>query len=165
VQLSRNARPPRPGPRIRFECVKHTQPEDYVVIGRQVWTGHVHYLAGRSVPCVREHAECPNCNPQTPRRWIGYLHTYTPNLRSDIFLTLPPGAGYALLEGLATDYDLRGRRLRVWRQTKAITSQLCVTLDPIYQASFQVMPEKNPAEYLEFLFKKVEHLTRPYVTQ
>jgi hypothetical protein len=144
-----------------FLTVRHMTTEKYICIGRRVWSGHIHWIAGRSVPCVSQERDCPNCNPSTPRRWVGYIHVFTPDYKRDVFLTLPPGAGFALLSGLPEDYDLRGRRLSIKRDGKAITSPLLIQLDPTFLANFGLPPEKDPAEYLEEVFRKVLHLTEP----
>jgi hypothetical protein len=77
-----------------------------------------------------------------------------------LFLCIPPGAGYALLDPLPDDYDLRGRRLLVRRETAAATSPLLIVLDPVYRQERELIAEKNPGDYLERLFAKVYHLTR-----
>jgi hypothetical protein len=144
---------------MEFLCVKHQSAEGYVSIGRRVWSGHVHFIAGRSVPCVEQERSCPNCNPQTPKRWVGYLHVYTPNFKKDCFLTLPPGAGFQLLHGLGKDYNLRGRKVMCKREGRSHTAALAIWLDPQYAASFEMLPEKDPGKYLEEMFRGVLHLT------
>jgi hypothetical protein len=89
------------------------------------------------------------------------LHVFPERGTEDCFLCLPPGAGYALIDPLPTDYDLRGRGLLVRRETKAPTSPLIVALDPNYRQERQLIEEKFPGDYMEKLFHKVLHLTRP----
>jgi hypothetical protein len=160
VQLSRHSRPPQPGPRMTFHTVTHLDQRAYIVLGRQVFSHHVHWVGNRTVPCLDPVAPCPHCGPNVPRRWKGYLHVLMPNLRPDVFLCLPPGAGFHLLADAPRDYDWRGKKLLCHRAGKSSTSALVCAWDPYYQCKTDMAPEKDPGPYLDLLFAPVLSLTR-----
>jgi hypothetical protein len=155
---------------MRFLVVKHTTEEGYIVLSRKVSSAVIHWVCRRSVPCVRTYDDfgrpvedgkvCPNCNPETPRRWQGYLHVMNKTGSIEYFLCLPPGAGWELLTNLPPDYDLRGKRLYARREGTAQTCPLLLRLDPNYTASCDLPIERDPGKFLDGLFAKVRHLTQ-----
>jgi hypothetical protein len=137
----------------------------YLILGRQIWSTHIHWLNGRSVPCVELERRCPNCNPQTPKRWAGYLHVWDPATRQGIFLSIPPGAGDDLLAAQPSDYDWRGKYLWARRQTRCASSELIMRVEAGTCDVGALPAELSPADYLDRLFRKVRHLTEPTLAQ
>ena len=156
---------------MRFLCVMDQAEVPYLVCSRRVASMVTHWVSGRSVPCVKRYdvhgkpldddVYCPNCTPEISRRWVGYLHVVNARNGQQFFLTLPPGAGFNLIDPLPDDYNLRGRKLYVRRETASPQSALLVRLDPTFLNAESLPAEKAPEEYLVTLFKRVEHLTKP----
>lgn len=162
MRLSRNVRPPAPGPRDFFWCPKHQEWQGYYIIGRQIYLGHTHWVNGRSIDCIGPENGCPHCEPSGRARWVGYLHVYMPDGKDEKFLCLPHGTLHRLLLGVPKIYNWRGRKLRVKRDGKGQTCRLLAELDTNYQYSGELPEEKDPSPFLDKMFAKAHRLTTNY---
>jgi hypothetical protein len=155
MDLSRDTTPPRPGPKMEFLTPRNIQPVSWVVCSRQISAHHVHWIGACTAPCAQPKAHCEHCERSCPRRWKGYVHVIAMDGRKECFLCLTPGAGYELLNSLPRPYDIRGRKLTVYRSGKAATSLLIATLDLNFTNHGELPLERDPGPYLDNVFRKV----------
>jgi len=161
VRPSRNHRPPAPGPRMDFVTVKHVDEKAYLILGTQIFGAWIHYVGGSSKPCHQPDAECERCDLEQPRRWVGYLHAVLQGGKDDFFLSIPPFAGYNLIQSLGQDYNLRGRILHIRRKTDHPQSRLLIRWEGGDTTRVAYIREKDPSPYVGILFHKWDRLTTP----
>ena len=104
MELSRDLKPPKPGPRIEFVTPRNTTPISYVVISRRIWAHPVHWTGSRTTPCTlklglegQPVVNCEGCKAKMAVRWKGYLHVVRLGSQGDLFLCLTPNSGDYLL--------------------------------------------------------------------
>ena len=160
MELSRDLKPPKPGPRIEFVTPRNTTPISYVVISRRIWAHPVHWTGSRTTPCTlklglegQPVVNCEGCKAKMAVRWKGYLHVVRLGSQGDLFLCLTPNSGDYLLSTYGADYDLRGVTIDVWRAGKTATTQLLVRVHDGKSRIEIAREELDPGPYLETVFR------------
>jgi hypothetical protein len=166
VELDSNLVAPRPGPRMEFLTVKHTQVERYLCISRRILAHFVHWTGQHTLPCTLKVGvdgqvtqKCVHCDAQRPKRWKGYLHVVRYNTHEHCFLCLSENAGFFLQKAAGDNYDLRGLQLDVRRKGKRAQSELIVEINTNMGRKTVDVEEIDPSPYLVTVFRQRKPLT------
>jgi hypothetical protein len=166
VELDRNLAAPRPGPRMEFLTVKHTQVERYLCVSSRIWAHFVHWTGQHTLPCTLKVGvegqvltRCVHCDAQRPKRWKGYLHVVPLRTGEHCFLCLSENAGFFLQKAAADNYDLRGLQLDVRRKGKRAQSELIVEINTNMGRKKIDYEEIDPMPYLATVFRQRKPLT------
>lgn len=113
-------------------------PVDVLVLSNELTTVWVHWIEGRTVPCVEE--PCPHQVEAGPRRWKAYLACWEPRWRRRVVVELSATAARSLLGKAASLPPLRGRRLQLARTGQKANSSVSASCEP-WQGSVGIPPD------------------------
>jgi hypothetical protein len=141
AQLSRDERPPKPGPRIEIVRLKANQSTDLVVYSEKVHGFWIHWCGERSGPCYDPRSECRSCCDGLPRRWKGYLYCWSTAQSDNVFFELTPLAVKSIYDVVGQGCILRGYRMNIQRGN-GNKAWMKVTLKSRFQdVSDKVLPD------------------------
>jgi len=84
---------------------------------------------GRTFPCIKTNGKCPYCQAELRQVWKAYLGCWNPYKRCKTVAEITPEAyrGNDLL--MRPDYDLRGKRMKMYRLGNKENGKVSVVFD------------------------------------
>lgn len=126
---------------------KSTQPV-FMVVTSERWLGvYTHHFDDRTRPCTGSELDCDGCHRRLGRRWKAYLCGATFGTNRPVIIELTHGAVQSCPAMIDCNFNMRGRKIRVWRTKPGKQSQVRCAFEGM-PADYTVPPPFNLVQAL-----------------
>jgi len=116
---------------IEVVSPKTTQPI-FMVITSERWLGvYTHHFDGRTRPCTGSELDCEGCHRRLARRWKASVCGVTFGNNRPVIIELTHVAVQSCPSMIPPDFNLRGRRIKIWRTRPDKQSQVRCSLESV----------------------------------